>query len=514
MKTPRPRIVVVDDEKYICKIVIESLASEDYEVLSFTSAPEAIAYIRENPVDLVLTDLVIGNSSGVQVMEATRETHEDAIVILMTAHPTIQTAISVLKKGAYDFLVKPFKLEALRAAIQRGLAHLRILQENLNLRSQVEFLKVASAVGTGLDTDGHLKLILSSCKTELGACGTAVLEVNPNSGRVTRRLFEADSDVLEEELLDESVLTQFAYSKTTKPVVKTERLTAEGVSNVKVFISQPIFIRKTLHGVLNVLIISRFETVTPGQLDVLSILANSAASTMANNILYLDLQDSYLQAIRALANAIEARDACTGGHTDRVSRLAAQVARELGWDESRQRDLLMGCMLHDIGKLGVPDSILNKSAQLTPEEHEIMLNHPMVGLRIVSGIDLLKPAIPYICSHHERYDGSGYPRGLKGQEIPIEGRLLAVVDTFDAILSDRPYREGASIEVAISELIEHKGAQFDPHLVDVFLRILQDGRVDLSEMYDREFDRDRLAEIMAQSGEKVPTRADRSAVRA
>ncbi|GAG32698.1 unnamed protein product, partial [marine sediment metagenome] len=243
-------------------------------------------------------------------------------------------------------------------------------------------------------------------------------------------------------------------------------------------ISQPIFIRRRLHGVINLLVLTRFGRVTPGQLDVLTILTNSAASAIANLRLYQDVQSSYLQAIRGLANAIEARDKCTAGHTDRVSKLAELVARHLGWNESQIRDLVMGCSLHDIGKIGVPDSVLNKANKLTQQERRLMNGHPEMGLKIILGIDFFKPAIPYIIAHHERYDGTGYPRGLKGEEIPIEGRLLAVADAFDAIMANRPYRKGAGLKTAVSELVTYKGIQFDPKIVDAFIETLADEQID------------------------------------
>ena len=126
-----------------------------------------------------------------------------------------------------------------------------------------------------------------------------------------------------------------------------------------------------------------------------------------------------------------------------------------------------------------------------------------VGLKIVSGIDLFKPAIPYIISHHERFDGKGYPGGLKGEEIPIEGRLLAVVDTFDAILSDRPYRKGASFEVAIKELVNNRGSQFDAEIVDKFIEVIRSGKIDFKLMYNRNIDISLLKEVEVTS-EKTP----------
>lgn len=499
MNTPTPTVLVVDDEKYICKIVVESLATADYNVVPFNDPAEAIDFIRENQVDLVLTDLVMGEFSGVDVMTAATETHSDAIVLLMTAHPTIQTAISVLKHGAYDFLVKPFKLDVLHAAIRRGFAHQRVVRQNMTLRSQVEFLKVANAVGSGLDIDRLLTLIIGSCKTELGAAAAALLEVDTaDKSNVIRKLHETDDESLVDEVLDPTQLLHFSYTKSTKPAIRSENVTIDGVRQSKVTIVQPIFAQRRFHGAISLIIISRFDQLTSGQLDALSILANSAGSALANNRLYEDLQSSYLQAIRALANAIEARDACTAGHTDRVSRLANLVATELGWSQRRIKDLGMGCMLHDIGKIGVPDSILNKAGRLTDDERNTMNNHPLVGLKIINGIDLLRPAIPYISSHHERFDGLGYPRGLRGEEIPLEGRLLAVVDTFDAILSDRPYRKGAPLRIALRELITNKDTQFDGRMVDVFIELLQTGRVDLRELYGREEEMAQVATIIEE----------------
>ncbi len=488
-------ILVVDDEQRICSIIKESLAAADFNVVTFDDPVAALAHLDDHPVDLVLTDLMMGSFSGVQLLEATLARHSDAIVILMTAHPTVQAAITVLKKGAYDFLVKPFKLELLKSTIERALHHQRLMRENVRLRGQVEFLKVANAQNAKIDIDRYLRLVIESCKKELGAMAVGIIEVEPRSGKMVRRLCVVDDPLMESAVLDTVVLDKFADTDRVDPIIEARRTQTESGREVRLSILQPIHVRHRLHGVINALVVSKFGRVTPGQLDVLSILTNSAASAMANDQLYRDLRRSYLQAIRGLANSIEARDTYTAGHTDRVSRLAELIARRLGWNESRIFDLHMGCTLHDIGKIGVPDSILNKPTALTEDERLRMRSHPEVGLRIIRGIDLFKPAIPYIKAHHEWFDGTGYPKGLRGEEIPVEGRLLAVADTFDAILSDRPYRNGNTLAIAISELIKYRGRQFDPEIVDVFLAILREGLVDLKEMYGRDEDTTCLAEI-------------------
>ncbi|MFH1372700.1 MAG: HD domain-containing phosphohydrolase [bacterium] len=497
----KTNILVVDDEKYICDIIVETLESENYEVVAITDPRHALAYVHDRPVDLVLTDLLMGEYSGEQVLETTLDNHSDAIVILMTAHPTVETAISVLKKGAYDFLVKPFKLELLKATINRGLRHQRLVRENLSLKDQVEFLKIANASQSGLEIDSFLQMVINACKKEMSAVAVGLIETDLKTREPIRKICVSDDDRHREAVLNETTLQQFAYTKSTKPVVQMESTSSDDQIGVRTFISQPIFVRRRLQGVFNLLILSRFDFVTPGRLDVLTILTNSAGSAIANHRLYQDLQASYLQAIRGLANAIEARDKCTAGHTDRVSRLASLVARHLGWDQPSINHLAMGCSLHDMGKIGVPDSVLNKAGQLTDDERELMNRHPQMGLKIIRGIDLFKPAIPYIIAHHERYDGTGYPDRLKGEEIPIEGRLLAVLDAFDAIMANRPYRKGANLRTAVAELIAYKGVQFDPDIVEAFLETLVTTPIDFDQMYGRDEDTSFINELLVN--EKV-----------
>ena len=482
------RLLVIDDERYICNIIVEALAADKYDVVSFVNPDKAIDHIQSNPVELVLTDLVMGDVSGVDVLKKTLENHDDTIVILMTAHPTMEMAISVLKRGAYDFLIKPFKLEELRATIKRGLAHQKVLRENLQLRGQVEFLKVASTAVPNDDIEEYFAMVLRSCITEFSAAGACAIEIDPGTGEVARKVCEAGPGMDIAAIVDESSLEKFSGRRSARPIISRERVVVDDQEVSRILISKPIFVGSRFHGVINLLIVSRFDRVTPGQLDVLTILANSVASAIANKRLYQDLQASYLEAIHALANAIEARDEYTAGHTDRVIKLATLVARQLGWDEKRIDSLIMGCSLHDIGKIGVPDSILNKPDRLTEQERKRMMKHPALGLRIIRGINLFKQSIPYIIAHHERYDGAGYPKGLNGEEIPIEGRLLAVVDTFDAIMSNRPYRPGAALETAVRELVINRGTQFDPHLVDIFMQVLREEKVDFKELYGIEAD--------------------------
>jgi putative nucleotidyltransferase with HDIG domain len=185
----------------------------------------------------------------------------------------------------------------------------------------------------------------------------------------------------------------------------------------------------------------------------------------------LTIEDSYRSTLKALAVALETRDRDTHGHSERVVSFSLRLGSELGLDEEQLRSLEFGALLHDIGKIGIADAVLRKPAPLTAEEWQQMREHPSLGQSILRGIKFLEGAARVVGEHHEKWDGSGYPRGLKGSAIDLNARVFAVADAFDAITSDRVYRAGKSYESAIAELDTHAGRQFDPQVVAAFRRI-------------------------------------------
>lgn len=184
-----------------------------------------------------------------------------------------------------------------------------------------------------------------------------------------------------------------------------------------------------------------------------------------------DTRAAHLQTVLMLANVIEARDLTTRGHVDRVQQHALELARSLQWSAEALAFLEFGALLHDIGKILVPRSVLNKPGRLTPAEWEVLKRHPEDGAQMLAAVDHLRGAVPYVLHHHERWDGSGYPRGLAGAAIPIEGRLLAVVDAYDAMTSQRPYQAPVSVEKACAEILLGRGHQFDPAIAEAFARL-------------------------------------------
>jgi response regulator RpfG family c-di-GMP phosphodiesterase len=190
------------------------------------------------------------------------------------------------------------------------------------------------------------------------------------------------------------------------------------------------------------------------------------------------LSRSQMESIFAISNIIEARDAYTRGHTERVTYFAVTMAERLGWSEERIRELGIGAPLHDIGKIGVPNTILNKKGPFTFTEFEIMKRHPEIGYQMVRGSGFSKSVMACILYHQERFDGGGYPYGLAGYDIPEEGRLMAACDAFDAMTSDRIYRPAMPVEKAIRIMREESGSHFDPEIAAVFCGLFEKGVFD------------------------------------
>jgi HD-GYP domain-containing protein (c-di-GMP phosphodiesterase class II) len=242
-------------------------------------------------------------------------------------------------------------------------------------------------------------------------------------------------------------------------------------------IAVPLQARGETIGVVEVL--NRLGEVPFSQADLrlLQALAHQSAVAIQNAQLFADLQESFLATVRALAQAVDAKDSYTAGHSSRVTLYSVIIGEELGLDGDQLRRLRLSGLLHDVGKIGIRDSVLGKPGQLTDEEFAVMKSHPTVGEHILSPVPQLAEVIPGVVSHHERFDGRGYPRGLKAEEIPLSGRIIGVADAFDAMTSDRVYRPRLSDEVALGELRKHSGTQFDSRVVTAFLAAYDKGLI-------------------------------------
>ncbi len=236
-------------------------------------------------------------------------------------------------------------------------------------------------------------------------------------------------------------------------------------------IAVPLVIKGVVTGVLAVGSHDRRD-VSQRDTAVLSTIAAQIAVAVQNTATYRQLEDSYLATVSALASAMEANDEYTADHSETIARIAVATGAELGFAESELRRLNYAALLHDVGKIGIPDHVLHKCDALSAGEMRLMAEHTIIGERIVSRAEYLRPVAPLVRAAHERWDGRGYPDGLAGEAIPLASRIIFVCDAFHAMTSDRPYRQALSVAEALEELRAQAGRQFDPRVVDAFARVL------------------------------------------
>jgi HD-GYP domain-containing protein (c-di-GMP phosphodiesterase class II) len=221
------------------------------------------------------------------------------------------------------------------------------------------------------------------------------------------------------------------------------------------------------------------QSYTQDEQLIFSTLANQTAVAIENARLYDELSGSFVQSVTALANAIDIRDTYTNTHSQQIAAWAAQTARQMGCTTTEVNDIYLGGLLHDIGKIGIPDTILQKPAKLTEEEWKIVHTHPTLGAELISPIKKLSNVSPMIENSHERFDGLGYPHGKKGEEIPLGARIISVVDSYSAMLDKRPYKEPYSKDKIIDELTQNSGKMYDPNVVEAFLKIIHEEEINL-----------------------------------
>jgi len=229
-----------------------------------------------------------------------------------------------------------------------------------------------------------------------------------------------------------------------------------------------------VYGWLGLVSFNLKEIFRRSELRLMSSMAEQLAVAMANTDLYHDLEQFVINVVKSLVYAIEAKDVYTRGHSERVNRYSMLMADLLQLNEDQKSILYWASILHDVGKIGIPEAILNKPRPLNDDEYGIIKGHPEKGYDILKPLEQLASSLPGILHHHECYDGGGYPHGLKGKEIPLLARIIAVADTFDAITTDRAYRQGKAVKEALAIIEKAAGTQLDPHLVEVFKEILNE----------------------------------------
>ncbi len=468
----RPRVLVVDDEKMIRDMLAEFLGMEGYEVRTAEDGVAAISELQQKEFDLVISDLKMPRMGGIALLEEIGKTAPSALTVIMTGFGTVETAIDAMKRGAYDYVLKPFKLDEVVHVLKRGLEKQRMAAENMRLREALSLYKVSEAIAASLSLDQVLETVGDGCIDELRAdLASTWLDdgeggfferqrlVGPDVpsgaylGRVAERaVFErlrADGQLLEQ---GTAGLAFFA-EKPDVPLVST--------------LAVPLRVQARTIGCIVAASYTPNKRFDEGQRKLLSIIGSPAAAAIENARLYEDLQATFQQTIEGLAKAIDKMDRYTSGHSDRVAVYAVVLAKELGLSAAQVEIVRQSALMHDIGKIGCVLN-LNKPGKLTVDEYESFKKHPSYGRDILDPIKFLHPLVPGVHLHHERWDGRGYPLGLVGADIPLVARIISVADTYDAMTSDRSYRRALPHKVALSEVKRCAGSQFDPEVANAF----------------------------------------------
>ncbi|MDD5306408.1 MAG: response regulator [Deltaproteobacteria bacterium] len=477
-----PQVLVVDDEKVIREILADFLSMEGFRVATAADGVAALERLDEAPFDMVISDLKMPNMGGLELLENIQANHENVLTVIMTGFGTVETAIEAMKKGAYDYILKPFKVEEVVHIVHRGIEKQRLVSENIRLKEIISLHELSEHLQATLSLGDVIDSLLTTTINNV-RCDMAVLSlqdelteqfvergqmVHPDAppGIDAGRL---DFDAILRELDEHRVILAQGPSTAGYFVRAPKDLVA--------FTCIPLVARQRIIGMLAGYSFTAGVRLTEGQRKLLSLLGSRAAAAVENALLYRNLQLTFRQTIQGLARALEAMDKYTAGHSDRVTVYARITAEELGEPPERVELITQAGMLHDIGKLGCHAN-LNKPGKLTKEEYEIFRSHPSFGKDIVDPISFLRPIIPGVHLHHERWDGQGYPLGLVGDAIPMMARILAVADTYDAMTSNRAYRRALEHAVAVTELNRCAGTQFDPAVVIAFLSAIEKHRAD------------------------------------
>jgi len=340
------RILVVDDEAPVRSIVSAILTRAGYSTTLVASAEEAMLRLQQDPdYDLILSDIMMPGTDGLSLLDQIGSDHPAIPVVICSALNDIHVATNAFRRGAFDYLLKPFESSQLEDVVLRGVEHHRLRKQNATYRQNLEAI------------------------------------VQTRTGRLR--------------------------------------------------------------------------------------------STMQ------DLERSYDITLEAMGDALDLRDQETEGHSKRVTAYTVAIARAMGLETDEIRTIARGAFLHDIGKIATPDHILLKPGKLDPDEIIIMRQHCGRGYEMVRKIPFLREAAEIVYAHQEQFDGNGYPRGLRGEEIPLGARIFALADTLDAMTSDRPYRKATTVANAIEEIARCAGTQFDPQIVEVFRSLPADSWIEL-----------------------------------
>lgn len=476
------KVLVVDDDPMVRDTLYDLLtkfANCDTEIA--VNGKEGLKKIQKEEFNVVFTDLTMPEMNGIDLIKEAKRINPYLPIVVITGYGSIDNAVNAMKEGALDFITKPFTIENIMSVLNRIKAEPKLVKElggkldiNLNFLNLALFKKYQSIcalqeVSLELDELYDNKKIYEKVvelgKKLLSAKGTAFMLFENNEIKIRKY------DGLNESLLFnvKNLFAEIVDRERKINIVKKAIPNIGQIAESHEFLFAPLTINNEVFGGLVFTNKIDGSSFNEEDIAIATTFAKKVSLRIENNALYEVFYNNLVSTLKSLVMSIEARDSYTKQHSERVTIYALQIAEVMGLSEDEVDVIRFGGYLHDIGKIGVKDTVLLKPGKLTDEEFEEIKQHSVIGDNILKPIKFFPKERDMIRHHHERYDGRGYPDGLGGEDIPLTARILAVADTYDAMTSTRPYRKALDHSCAIEEIVRCSGKQFDPKVVEAFL---------------------------------------------
>jgi len=458
----KQKILVIDDEHGIRDLFRDALQNEGYEISLSPDGKEGLGKLENGKFDLVLLDIQMPLMDGFEVLSAIRKRDKEIPVIVVTGLGTVENAVRALKLGASDFLVKPLVLQDMLLTVKRNM-ETRMLSKEISKLKMIETILELNRVIVSLTSLDLLLERVVSIMDNIFQPETAAVYINGED----EGLFFLRKNISRNNL-KKKIPVSYRHED-VEDIFRNRKARVEKTKDYSIKV--PLFGKERNIGLID-MEFSEGRDIREEEIKFLEVFAIQVGIGIENANLFDVVKGSYLNSIRSLVNSLEAKDSYTRGHSEQVAYYAFLIGRQLCLSPRELEILRNASYLHDLGKLGIRDAILLKPGPLDADEIEIVRQHPSMTVKILEPLGLRKEEMETCFYHHERVNGKGYPKGLKGDEIPLSAKILSVADSYSAMISERPYRKGLTKKEAIAELEKWTGTQFDRDVVNVLVKIL------------------------------------------
>lgn len=481
-------LLVIDDDPIVRDVFKDIFSyAQGYEIESALNGDEGLKKIAEHDYEMVFTDIAMPGMTGIDFMREAKKIRPSLPIVIITGYSTLENAVSAMREGARDFITKPFNVRTVVSVVERitseARLHKNILLDNdyqtfiskinQELIRKIQEIGVMQAIFMELDGISDNKEIysrLAEMASRLMMAKTVSFGIlEQGTLKIKRAIGVPEKDISVAGTLFETVIRtrNYCIAQPGMPDPHT------GMPLQSHLISIPLMIKDDIFGIMNISGKADGASFTEDEVAIALTFSRKAAQRIENNALYEVFYNNLINTLKSLVKSIEARDLYTRHHSERVTEYASRIASEMGLSAEEKDAIRFGGYLHDIGKIGVRDTVLLKPERLTPQEYDEIKLHPVIGGNIIQPIRFFPKERELILHHHERFDGRGYPQGLSGEDIPIAARILAVADSYDAMTSSRPYRAALSRKEALEEIRRCQGSQFDRRVVGAFMNVIR-----------------------------------------